>query len=95
MKKLFPKTRTEESYNLKMMLFLENPEDKEVYQIMKKNEDIKKAKEELDRLSEERFLERMAIKAEIDRMDYNQGMYDARRHGIEDGVKIQSRQLTG
>jgi len=45
MKKLFPKTRTEESYNLKMMLFLENPEDKEVYQIMKKNEDIKKFEE--------------------------------------------------
>jgi len=80
---------------LQWMLFLDNPEDKEVYQIMEKNEDIKKAKEELDRLSEERFLERMAIKAEIDRMDYNQGMYDARRHGIEDGVKIQSRQLTG
>ena len=37
-------------------------------------------------------LERYAIKAEIDRMDYNQGMADARRHGrtegLEEGEKI-------
>ena len=72
---------------LQWMMFLENPEDVEVTKIMEENENIKEAKEELDRISQDDILRRMAFKAELERMDHEQMMYEARRDGKEDGIR--------
>lgn len=52
---------------------------------MEENEDIKDAKEELDKISRDETLRRMALKAEIERMDNEQRMYEARRDGKIEG----------
>ncbi len=70
---------------LQWMMFLENPENMEVTKIMEENEDIKDAKEELDKISRDETLRRMALKAEIERMDNEQRMYEARRDGKIEG----------
>ena len=72
---------------LQWMMFFENPEDAEVKRIMENNEDIKEAKEELDEISRNDILRRMALKAEIERMDQEQRMYEARRDGRKEGKK--------
>ena len=78
--------KNKENEVLQWMMFLENPEDKEVKKIMEENEDIKQAKEELDRISQDDLIRRRALKAELDRMDYNQCMYEARRDGRAEGL---------
>ncbi len=70
---------------LKWMLFLNNPETEEVQKIMEENQDIKEAKEELDRISQDDILQRMALKAELERMDYEQRMYEATKDGRAEG----------
>ena len=54
---------------------------------MEENENIKEAKEELDRISQDDILRRMAFKAELERMDHAQLMYEAKRDGRADGLK--------
>lgn len=68
------------------MMFLENPEDVEVTKIMEENENIKEAKEELNRISQDDVLRRMAFKAELERMDNEQMLYEAKRDGKKEGV---------
>ena len=70
---------------LQWMMFLENPEDVEVTKIMEENENIKEAKEELDRISQDDRLRRIAFKAELERMDHEQLMYEAKRDGKKEG----------
>ena len=71
---------------LQWMMFLENPEDVEVTKIMEENENIKEAKEELNRISQDDVLRRMAFKAELERMDNEQMLYEAKRDGKKEGV---------
>ena len=52
---------------------------------MEENENIKEAKEELDRISQDDILRRMAFKAELERMDHAQLMYEAKRDGKAEG----------
>ncbi len=80
---------------LQWMVFLENPENEEVGKIMEKNDGIKEAKEELDKISQDNILRRMALKAELARMDQEQLMYEARRDGKAEGIKegIKENQL--
>lgn len=80
--------KDKENAMLQWMLFLNNPETKEVQKIMEENQDIKEAKEELDRISQDDILQRMALKAEIERMDQEQRMYEAERDGKLEGEKI-------
>ena len=54
---------------LQWMMFLDNPETEEVSKIMENNEDIKNAKQELDKISQDDILRIMALKAELERMD--------------------------
>ena len=75
------------------MMFLGNPEDMEVTKIMEENENIKEAKEELDRISQDDVLRRMAFKAELERMDNEQMMYEARRDGKKVGIKQAAKEL--
>ena len=72
---------------LQWMMFLENPEDAEVAKIMEENEDIKKAKEELDRISQDDLLRRRLLKAELLRMDQEQREDDAMARGEKKGEK--------
>ena len=73
---------------LQWMKFLDNPEDMEVRKIMEKNQDIKEAKEELDKISQDDRLRRMALKAELERMDYEQRLCEAKRDGRKEGEAI-------
>ena len=70
---------------LQWMKFLDNPEDMEVEKIMEENQNIKEAKEELDKISQDDILRRMALKAKLERMDYKQQLYEARRDGKAEG----------
>ena len=72
---------------LQWMMFLDNPENKEVAEIMEENEDIKEAKEELDKISQDDLLRRMALKADLAKRDQEQCMYEAERDGREQGKK--------
>ncbi len=54
---------------------------------MEENENIKEAKEELDRISQDDILRRMAFKAELERMDHAQLMYEAKRDGKKEGAR--------
>ena len=54
---------------------------------MEKNEDIKEAKEELNQLSKDETLRRIALKEELLRMDINQAKADAEEYGREKGRK--------
>lgn len=62
---------------LQWMIFLDNPEKKEVFEIMKENKDIKAAKEELDKINQDEILWKEALDIEITRMDHIQYMEDA------------------
>ena len=68
---------------LQWMMFLDNPEDVEVAKIMKENKDIKEAKEELDKISQDDLVRRRILRAELERMDMEQIKEDA----FEDGEK--------
>ena len=79
---------------LQWMMFLENPEAKEVTKIMEENKDIKEAKEELDKISQDDILRRKALRAELERMDYEQCMYEAKRDGkLEEKRKIVKKMM--
>ena len=54
---------------------------------MENNEDIKNAKQELDKISQDDILCRIALKAELDRMDQKQLNYEARREGKAEGIE--------
>ncbi len=73
---------------LQWMKFLDNPEDMEVKRIMEENQDIKEAKEELDKISQDDILRRMALKAKLERMDHKQELYEAKRDGKAEGEAI-------
>jgi len=67
---------------LQWMMFLDNPEKEEVFKIMEENEDIKAAKEELDKINQDEILWKEALDIEITRMDNEQYLEDAENRGI-------------
>ena len=54
---------------LQWMLFLDNPEKEEVARIMEENKDIKEAKEELERISQDDILRRKALNRTLEISD--------------------------
>lgn len=70
---------------LQWMMFLDNPEDEEVTKIMDENEDIKEAKEELEKINQDEILWKEALDIEITRMDNEQRMYEVKRDGKKEG----------
>lgn len=72
---------------LQWMMFLDNPNKEEVTKIMEKNEDIKEAKEELNQLSKDEVLRRIALKEKLLRMDINQAKADAEEYGRAEATK--------
>ena len=65
--KAYHKTPNDEL--LQWMLFLDNPEKEEVTHIVEENEDIKEAKEELERISQDDILRRKALNRTLEIAD--------------------------
>ena len=65
--KAYHKTPNDEV--LQWMLFLDNPEKEEVSRIMEENKDIKEAKEELDRISQDDLLRRRVLNRTLEIAD--------------------------
>ena len=65
--KAYQKTPNDEV--LQWMLFLDNPEKEEVAHIMEENKDIKEAKEELERISQDDILRRKALNRTLEIAD--------------------------
>lgn len=64
---------------LQWMMFLDNPEKEEVFKIMEENKDIKEAKKELDKITQDEILWKEALDIEITRMDNIQYIEDAEK----------------
>ena len=72
---------------LQWMLFLDNPEKEEVSLIMEENRNIKEAKEELERISQDDILRRKALNRTLeiaDKLQLKKEAKEAREEGIKD-----------
>ena len=82
--KAYPKTPNDEV--LQWMLFLDNPEKEEVTRIMEENKDIKEAKEELERISQDDILRRKALNRTLeiaDKLQLKKEAKEAREEGFD------------
>ena len=80
--KAYQKTPNDEV--LQWMLFLDNPEKEEVARIMEENKDIKEAKEELERISQDDILRRKALNRTLeiaDKLQLKKEAKEAREKG--------------
>ena len=74
---------------LQWMLFLDNPEKEEVTRIMEENRNIKEAKEELERISQDDILRRKALNRTLeiaDKLQLKKEAKEAREKGLSDGL---------
>ena len=69
------------------MMFINNPNDKEVKDIMKENEEIKEAMEELEEMSKDEELRRVAELVEKGIRDEKNALLHAKEEGIEQGIE--------
>ena len=83
--KAYKKTPNDEV--LQWMLFLDNPEKDEVARIMEENNDIKEAKEELERISQDDILRRKALNRTLEIADKLQLKKEA-KEALEKGKNI-------
>mgnify|MGYP000454693772 CR=1 FL=1 len=85
--KAYHKTPNDEV--LQWMLFLDNPEKEEVSRIMEENKDIKEAKEELDRISQDDLLRRRVLNRTLeiaDKLQMKKELEEARKE-LEEAKK--------
>ena len=74
--------KTPDDEVLQWMLFLDNPEKEEVARIMEENKDIKEAKEELERISQDDILRRKALNRTLeiaDRLQMKEDLEEAKK----------------
>ena len=83
--KAYQKTPNDEV--LQWMLFLDNPEKEEVSRIMEENKDIKEAKEELDRISQDDLLRRRVLNRTLEIADRLQ-LKKETKEALEKGKNI-------
>ena len=88
--KAYPKNPNDEV--LQWMLFLDNPEKEEVTRIMEENKDIKEAKEELDRISQDDILRRKALNRTLEIADRLQLKKEA-EEALEKGKKEKTNEI--
>ncbi len=69
------------------MLFLNDPNEKEVSKIMNRNKEIEEAMNELEEMSKDEELRRVAELREKAIRDEKNGLRHARQDGIEEGIK--------
>ena len=87
--KAYQKTPNDEV--LQWMLFLDNPEKEEVARIMEENEDIKEAKEELERISQDDILKRKALNRTLeiaDRLQMKEELEKAKKEAENEKKKV-------
>ena len=92
--KAYHKTPNDEV--LQWMLFLDNPEKEEVARIMEENKDIKEAKEELERISQDDILRRKALNRTLeiaDQLQLKKEAEEAREKGLKDGEKKKTNEV--
>ena len=77
---------------LQWMLFLDNPEKEEVTRIMEENKDIKEAKEELDRISQDDILRRKALNRTLEIADRLQLKKEA-EEALKKGKKEKTNEI--
>ena len=77
---------------LQWMLFLDNPEKEEVARIMEENKDIKEAKEELERISQDDILRRKALNRTLEIADRLQLKKEA-EEALEKGKREKTNEV--
>ena len=90
--KAYQKTPNDEV--LQWMLFLDNPEKEEVTRIMEENKDIKEAKEELERISQDDILRRKALNRTLeiaDKLQLKKEAKEAREKGEQIGIEKEKK----
>ena len=88
--KAYQKTPNDEV--LQWMLFLDNPEKEEVARIMEENKDIKEAKEELERISQDDILRRKALNRTLEIADRLQLKKEA-EEALEKGKREKTNEV--
>ena len=88
--KAYQKTPNDEV--LQWMLFLDNPEKEEVTRIMEENKDIKEAKEELERISQDDILRRKALNRTLEIADRLQLKKEA-EEALEKGKREKTNEV--
>ena len=88
--KAYKKTPNDEV--LQWMLFLDNPEKEEVTRIMEENKDIKEAKEELERISQDDILRRKALNRTLEIADRLQLKKEA-EEALEKGKREKTNEV--
>ena len=78
---------------IQWLKFLENPESKEVQGYMEKNENMKEAKEKLDKMSKDEKVRRMADLRQKALMDEREAEYTGYSNGLEEGIKQGYREI--
>ena len=84
--------KTPDDAVLQWMLFLDNPEKEEVARIMEENKDIKEAKEELERISQDDILRRKALNRTLeiaDRLQMKEDLEEAKKELKEAKIEAQ------
>ena len=92
--KAYKKTPNDEV--LQWMLFLDNPEKEEVARIMEENKDIKEAKEELERISQDDILRRKALNRTLeiaDKLQLKKEAKEAREKGEQIEIEKEKKSV--
>jgi predicted transposase/invertase (TIGR01784 family) len=86
-----------ENKKAQWMLFLDDPNTREVKDIMEKNEDIKEAVVEVRKMTEDEKMERLAFLRQKAIMDeksiYAAGIDKGIKQGIEQGIEIKQKEI--
>lgn len=85
--KMYKERQERDEKLIEWLKFLENPESKEVQGYMKKNENMKEAREKLDKMSKDEKVRRMAELRQKALMDEREAEYTGYSNGLEDGIK--------
>ena len=83
--------KTPDDAVLQWMLFLDNPEKEEVARIMEENKDIKEAKEELERISQDDILRRKALNRTLeiaDQLQIKEDLEEAKKEVENEKKKV-------
>ena len=85
--KMYKEKQARDEKLIEWLKFLVNPESKEVQGYMKKNENMKEAREKLDKMSKDEKVRRMAELRQKALMDEREAEYTGYINGLEDGIK--------
>ena len=85
--KMYKEKQARDEKLIEWLKFLVNPESKEVQGYMKENENMKEAREKLDKMSKDEKVRRMAELRQKALMDERETEYTGYINGLEDGIK--------